>query len=104
MKKNRDRDWKEFVAHVKKTLVPQIKDTNVFLAMAPPDDKDIDIKMAVEIGLCILLDKPLIVIAPEGRHMHERLLRIADHVIIADVTTEEGRESIGEKLRVVLNQ
>jgi len=96
-------DFRSYAEHVIRDVVPQMKDSAVFLTIAP-DGGIADVKQAVEIGFCILLDKPLIVVAPPGRHVAERLLRVADHVITADISTDEGREQIAVAIKAVMNQ
>jgi nucleoside 2-deoxyribosyltransferase len=99
-----DRAFKRFARDMRENLVPKIMDSAYVIAIAPPTGSDTDIRMAVEIGYAILSNKPLIVVAPAGRHVGEKLLRIADHVITGEMDTEAGREAMHDKLRAVLNQ
>jgi ribosomal protein L23 len=97
------KEFKEYAEHILKEMVPAMKDSAVVMTIAP-DAGQHDIKIAVEIGYSILLDKPLIVIASPGRHIAERLLRIADHVITGDITTDAGKEEIARALKHLMNQ
>lgn len=104
MKNKRDgMSFADYTEHFRKKVLPQIKGSSFFIALAP-STQTLDIRMATEIGACIMLDKPLIVIAPRGQVLHERLMRVADHVIYGDPKTNEGRAEIEEQLRVYLNQ
>ena len=98
------REFKRFAKTVLKYTVPEIRQSVYFVAIAPEEDAIADVRYAVEIGFAILLDKPLVVVAPKGRHVAERLLRIADHIIVADIETESGRVEIAKQLKGYLNQ
>lgn len=106
--KNRD-DWaddptfREYAEHVIENVLPHMKESAVFLTIAPTGGVA-DVKQAVEIGFMILMDKPMIVVAPPGRHVAERLLRVADHVITADISTDEGRKQIAAAIKALTNQ
>lgn len=97
------KEFRRFAQDWIKRVLPNMKDSAMVLSIAPQGG-EADVRMAVEIGFAILLDKPLIVIAPKGRHVAERLIRIADHVITADITTDEGREQIAAAIKAVTNQ
>lgn len=99
-----DKEFRKFIDHFLKEVLPQIRQSNYIMTLVPTKDEMVDIAQALEIGYCILYDKPLIVVAPEGRHTGERLRRIADHVIVADITTEDGRAEVETKLKAVLKQ
>lgn len=96
-------EFKTFAEDWFNRVLPHMKETALVMTVAP-EDGVADVKIAVEIGFSILLDKPLIVVAPEGRHVAERLLRIADHVITGDITTDAGREKIGKALERIMKQ
>lgn len=99
-----DPDFKKFAEDVLRGTVPKIADSAYVMAIAPMAGNKADIKQAVEIGLAILMDKPLIVIAPTGRTIADRLLRIADHVIEGDLSTEAGRENLAVKMKAIMGQ
>jgi nucleoside 2-deoxyribosyltransferase len=105
----RQEDWtdndefRSWAKDVLKDMVPKMAGSAYVISIAPPRGLA-DVKIAVEIGYAILLDKPLIVFAPKGRHVAERLLRIADHVITGDPNTTEGREEMFAQLKRAMNQ
>ena len=96
-------DFKTWAQDVLDDMVPKMKGSAYVISIAPPSGLA-DVKIAVEIGYAILLDKPLIVFAPEGRHVAERLLRIADHVITGNVETAAGREKMFQQLKRIMKQ
>ena len=109
MKRKRQADWldsdefKTWARGVLDDMVPKMAGSAYVISIAPPSGIA-DVKIAVEIGYAILLDRPLIVFAPKGRHVAERLLRIADHVITGDIETEVGRQEMLEQLQRIMKQ
>lgn len=95
--------FREFAQRTLSRTLPKILDSAYVITIAP-EAGTAEIQMAVEIGLAILHEKPLIVMAQDGRVHGEKLLRIADHVVRGDLTTEEGRLAAAEKLKVIMQQ
>lgn len=89
------RKWKH---HVEREVIPMIESSDSIVSLAPPDGKA-DVKFAVELGLAIMLDKPIIVVSSSSRPVPPKLALIATHVIDADITTPEGREQLMEALK-----
>jgi len=59
---------------------------------------DIDVKLAVEIGAAVLLDKPIVMLVKPGTKVSKHLATIAVAILEADMSTEEGRASIAKRL------
>ena len=98
-----DPQFKTFAEQALRDAVPAIASSSYVISIAPTGGTA-DIKIAVEIGLAILMDKPLIVLAPKGRKVAARLMRIADVVIEVDMDTEAGRAAAAEKIKAALRQ
>lgn len=99
----KDPEFRRWAKDVLKHMTPAMADSSYVITIAPTKGIE-DVKIAVEIGFAILMDKPLIVFAPEGRIVAPKLLRIADHVVIGNMDTPAGREVMMEKLRAVMDQ
>lgn len=84
-----DRDW---VDHVRDELIPKLRQTRMVVSLLPSGE--IDVKFAVELGLAILLDKPLIVVVGPGSRVSRKLANVADEIVEADVRTEAGRDRL----------
>ena len=98
------RDWDRWVASVREGTVQQMADS-AFVASLVPDDGEVDVKFAVELGLAIMLGKPIVAIAVAGRPVPGRLREVADAVIeIADMDTEAGRAELQAKLMPLLER
>jgi hypothetical protein len=107
--KNSKHDWadnsgfRQFAKEWLKDVAPKIRDSAFTITIAPTGGT-VDVKIAVEIGYSILLDKPLIVFCPKGRVVAPKLLRIADHIVEGDFDTEAGRKAMNDKLNAILDQ
>src|SRR5262245_35891141 len=68
--------FKEFARQFREDVLPKLKQSAHFVAIGPAEGSDADVKMAVELGFAILLDKPIIVLKSRGRTVADKLLRI----------------------------
>ena len=92
-----DPDFKAWAADVHENLLPKLNASAFTVSLVP--EGEADVKYAVELGLSIMLDKPIVLVATEGQPLPERLLRVADKVIYADFKTETGRTALMDTLR-----
>ena len=80
------REWAE---RVRRELVPMIEESAITVSVAPPSG-EFDVKIAVELGVSILLDKPIIAVIPAGRTASPALLRVADRTFEMPEPVTEG--------------
>lgn len=90
--------WDEFVAHVRRDALTKI-DESAFVVSLFPTGGEPDVKYAVELGLAILLNKSILVVAMPGAVIPPKLREIADIVVHADVDVEEGRQLVADAMR-----
>jgi len=89
------RDWSEsrefrrYARRIVDDVVPKIQDSAVTVSLVPRGEADI--KFAVELGLSIMLDKPIIAVIPPGTQVPEHLLRVADRIVDGDIMAEPER-------------
>lgn len=69
----------EFLRRADAVLMPKIRATEAMIVIVPEEP---DAKSAVELGMAMLLGKPLILIAVEDRHIPEKLEKVADDIIV----------------------
>ena len=62
-----DPGWNAYVTHVRTELIPMLEGSAMTISLAPNDPKGTDIKFAIELGLSIMLDKPIIVVIDDER-------------------------------------
>lgn len=88
-----DRAWADYSQQFRTTIVPQLLSSSIMLAIfdgsaEPP------IQAATEIGLMLLLGKPLLVVHPPGVPLPAGLARAADEIVEADPTTDLGQVAL----------
>jgi hypothetical protein len=77
--------FRDFEARIRRGLIPKLRDSALTVSIVPHET---DVKFAVELGLSIMLDKPIILCVPIGVIPPPKLLAVADAV----VSMEEGYE------------
>lgn len=97
----KDPQWIDYAKHVIDNLAPMIRDSEVTVSLAPKGETDI--KFAVELGLSIMMDKPILVVLQPGAKLPSKLARVADDVIEVDldaptVAARRIREAVGKLL------
>ena len=88
--------WME---HVRKEVIPMAKQCNAFVSIAPQGEPDV--KFCVELGLGIMLGKPIIVVARARRDVPSQLWMIAEAVLIGDMSDPVFQERIAETIKGV---
>jgi nucleoside 2-deoxyribosyltransferase len=92
--------WDAYAADVRDNLVPRIDDSAIVASLVP-DDLVGDVKYAVELGYSIMLDKPIVLIVGDRRtadRLPRKLRLVADRIVVADLTTTAGQETIADAL------
>lgn len=91
-------DERAFHKIVNEGLVPRLEQSGAALVSAPYTDRDnpYDIRFAVELGLMILMDKPIITVQAPGATLSKKLELVSDKIVHADITTEEGQRLLTE--------
>lgn len=86
----------EFMAAVKDTIT-EMDAADTIISIVP---ESWDIKYVVELGISVMLSKPLIVVLREGRECPVKLRAIADVVFVlqSDPDSDEGRSELSEML------
>jgi hypothetical protein len=92
-----DPDAKAWVAHTAETLPGMIKDSVITLSLVP--DGDPDIKFCVELGMCIMLNKPILAVVRPGTKVPERLVRVADLIIECNIENDADRDKLAEAIK-----
>lgn len=77
---NDDPEFKAWTEQVRTELVPMIEGSELIVSICPVAES-VDVKFAVELGLSIMLDKPIIVAVPPGVPVPDRLVRVADEIV-----------------------
>lgn len=98
------KDWDQFVDRVRSDAVHKIDESALVINLVPGGEPDI--KFAVELGLAIMLDKPIVPLAFAGREIPPGLRRVAHGVIEMenDFDTEAGQLEMQRKLEEIMDR
>lgn len=95
--------WDRFVQRSRDELVDMVDSSAFMMSLVPKGD--VDIQFAVELGLGIMLDKPIVAVAVNGTPVPPGLRRVAHAVIeVGDIDTAAGREDFVRKLEVAAQE
>jgi hypothetical protein len=90
-------DWDAFVDHARENTVRGMADSAFVMSLVPEGKPDI--KFAVELGLAIMMGKPLLVVQMPGTEVPPKLRQVADLVVMADLDTEEGKRVLATRIK-----
>ena len=96
--------WQEWVEHVRVDVLDQMIESAMVISIFPRDPRNLDIKYALELGMSIMLEKPIILVVMSGTKLPKKLEALADAVIVTDgIDDEKGqvvlKAAIDETLR-----
>lgn len=86
---------KDFLFRAERDMLPKMRDSVISLVIGC-DPEEVDIKLCLEVGAAILMDKPLLVCVPPGRKISAGLVRVATEVIELDISTPEASAKFKE--------
>lgn len=87
-----DQEYQEFERRVRKDLIPMIASSAVFVAITPASVDGVDVKFAIELGLAVMMDKPIIAVVRPGTEIPDKLARVADRFVELDFGDPTFRE------------
>lgn len=94
-------EWDRFVAYQREHTVKEMLDSALVISLIPSRG-EFDVKFAVETGMAIMLDKPILAIAQPGASIPRKLLKVADRVLYnIDMDTEDGRRQVAEAIEEI---
>lgn len=97
-----DPEFQRWEEEVQISLVPKIDGSVATISLVPTGKTDV--KFALELGLSIMLDKPILAVVAPGAEVPERLRRVIDAVVEADIETPEGREVLQTGIQKFLSE
>lgn len=96
-------EFEAWAERVRAELVPKIDGSSATVQILPTSG-EVDIKFAVELGISIMLDKPIIALVTPGAKVPDKLVRVADRIIEVDLDKDfaKARNRIGEALEELI--
>ncbi len=95
-------EFDRFAKRVHEELIPKIEGSNIFVSITPMSKEQVDVKFAVELGLAIMLDKPIIGVIRPGTKIPEKLSRVVDRFVELDLNDPTGRQRLMESIQDML--
>lgn len=94
------RDWEDYV---RKDVIPMIEESAVTVSLMPSGETDV--KFAVELGLSIMLDKPIIALVQPGMSIPSGLAAVAAEIVEVDIAGDPdgAQRSITEAFARVMH-
>jgi len=92
------REWRR---HVRENVAPMVEGSAVFVSIAPTKREGVDPKFCVELGMAIMYNKPIVVVAATRADVPSKLWLIAESVLIGDVTNPDFAAALAAKIRNV---
>lgn len=77
-------EWQDWAAEVNARLVPMLQESAASISLFPSDGEG-DVKYAVELGLSLMMNKPILLIVPPGTKVPAKMHKVADLMISADL-------------------
>jgi hypothetical protein len=94
----KDPKWNAYVTHVRTELVPMIAGSGSTISLMPKDPADVDVKFAIELGLSIMMEKPLILVIDADGRIPPALESIAHAVVRGDINHESTRAALSQAI------
>ena len=91
-------EWDKFAAYQREYTVKAME-ASAYVMSIIPKPGEVDVKFAVELGMAIMLGKPIFAMAQPGTPIPQGLRKAADVVIVADLDTETGRRQATRQLK-----
>lgn len=91
-----DPELRAWEKSVRRDLIPKLESSGAVVSLVPSGETDV--KFAVELGLSIMMDKPILAVAQPDTEIPPKLNRVADLVIVADMGTPEGQAHVQQAI------
>jgi hypothetical protein len=91
-------EWRAYERRAEDDLVPKMIGSEMVLSLVPRGPTDI--KFALELGMAIMLDKPIIAVVVPGATVPAKLVLIADAIVEGDLGPDMQKRLI-EAMRTI---
>jgi len=92
-------EWREYSVRVVEEMLPKLTDSRCMAMLLSGTDPDV--KMAVELGFALLLDKPLILLVTPNTAVPERLRRAADAIVVGEIQHPNTQKELAAAIKRV---
>lgn len=99
-----DPAFKKFIERANSHLSPMIENSTLSMTVW---DGESDAKLGVELGLSILMDKPIILVVTKGVQVPHKLSAVTDEVVLIDrgsMNSSQTQKAISEAINRVIHK
>lgn len=89
-------EWEAIVSHVQVKTLPAMTTSRYVVLMVPETTPDV--RFCVELGLAIMLEKPVVTVLRPGQELPRGLGKVTWRTVRADPRTPEGTTRLAEIL------
>ena len=93
-------EWQEWASNVRAHVLQPMTDSQFVMSLVPKDPQQSDIKFAVELGMAMMLDKPLVMVVQPGTKVPDKIVRVADAIFEWDPDDPDA----GKKMRAKIDE
>lgn len=95
-------EFRDFADRTLTQLLPMVQDSAVTISLVP--DGPPDVKFAIELGFCIMLNKPIIAVVTPGTQVPAKLIAVADAIVEGDIGDPTFQARFNETITRVLGR
>ncbi len=97
-------EFDAYADHVRNKVVPKMKESSFFISITPSNPEEVDVKFAMELGLAIMLDKPIIACISPGTKVPEKLARVVEKFVELDLGSEHGKQRLQDAITELMEE
>lgn len=90
----------DFCERIRKELISKIQGSDICVSITPRGAPDA--KFCVELGLAIMLNKPIVAVIQPGTQVPEKLTRVVDRFVEADLDNPDGLQHLATTINDVV--
>jgi hypothetical protein len=94
---------RDYWERVRRDLVPKVSGSAFAMLCVDMDADAVDVQFATQLGLSVMMDKPLIVVVRPGTKLPAHLVRAADEIVEMD-PTDPRVEDTSSRLLAAINR
>lgn len=83
-----DPDTQAWAQRVLTEMVPKLRDSVANISIMPTGPADV--KFAVELGMTLMLNKPIILLVQRGQQVSPKLVRVVDEILEIDLSDAQA--------------
>lgn len=105
MTNRHDPSLRRLIGRIRHELAPKIEESPISICVPPAQvhtDGAAAGHFAVELGIMIMLDTPLILVVQPGMQLPDKLVRIADHIVEGDIASQTGQDRLMTKIAEIV--